>query len=328
MLHFLIVAKFMNIGFLFAFGAALSWSIAGFYITHAAKHLPIPIINILRLTFGVGFVIIAAVIINPSDFVTIFSKNYIQAWLWLGLSGIIALVIGDYLSFKSYAILQPQKASVLTTLSPTTALAFGILLLDEKINIIGIIGIVITIVGVMSISLGRSQRNAIMVNKGGNANKAILYGVLAAACHGLALAFSKKGLVIQRNEGFVISPINASFIRLFVAFLFIVLIAFATGKMKQYYQKINDHKQSRFQTIVASLFNPSLAVSLSMFSILYMDVAVAQTIFSFVPFFTLLIAFFVIKEKVTLQSLIGVLVAIVGVAILIWRMSISNYFGW
>ncbi len=318
----------MSIGFLFAFGAALSWSIAGFYITNAAKHLSIPIINILRLTFGVGFVVIASLIINTNDFAIIFSKNYIQAWFWLGLSGIIALVIGDYLSFKSYAILQPQKASVLTTLSPTTALAFGILLIDEKINTVGVIGILITIVGVMSISLGRSQRNAVRATTMGNANKAILYGILAAACHGLALAFSKKGLIIQRKEGFIISPINASFIRLIVAFIFITVIAFASGKIKLYYQKISEHKQSRFQTILASVFNPSLAVSLSMFSILYMDVAVAQTIFSLVPFFTLLIAFFVLKEKVTMQSLLGVVVAIAGVAILIWRMPIGNYFGW
>jgi drug/metabolite transporter (DMT)-like permease len=61
---------------------------------------------------------------------------------------------------------------------------------------------------------------------------------------------------------------------------------------------------------------------------LYMDVAVAQTIFSLVPFFTLLIAFFVLREKVTLQSLIGVLVAIAGVGILIWRLKINAVLGW
>ena len=64
-----------------------------------------------------------------------------------------------------------------------------------------------------------------------------------------------------------------------------------------------------------------------MFSILYMDVAVAQTIFSLVPFFTLLIAFFILREKVTLQSLIGVLIAILGVGILIWRLKIGALVG-
>jgi drug/metabolite transporter (DMT)-like permease len=318
----------MSIGFLFAFGACLSWSIAGFFITNATKALPVPIINLLRLFFGVSIITIISIAFGFQNFVDLFSIKMIQAWLWLGLSGIVSLVVGDYLSFKSYAILKPQKASVITTLSPTTALLFGIVLLNEKINAIGIIGMLITIIGVISISLGRSQRNAITTNTIAETNKAILYGIAAAACHGLGLALSKKGLMLEKNVGNIISPINATFIRLVVGFLFLSIIAIASGKIKMYYHQIMANKNASKQTFLASIFNPTLAVSLAMLSILYMDVAVAQTIFALVPFFTLLIAFFVLKEKVTTQSLLGVFVAVVGVGILIWRLKISALLGW
>jgi drug/metabolite transporter (DMT)-like permease len=318
----------MSIGFLFAFGACLSWSIAGFYITNATKELPVPIINLLRLFFGVTIITAVSILFGYQNFINLFSTNLVQAWLWLGLSGIVSLVVGDYLSFKSYAILKPQKASVITTLSPTTALVFGILLLNEKINAVGIIGIIITIVGVISISLGRSQRNANTTNTVADTNKAILYGIAAAACHGLGLALSKKGLMLEKNAGNIISPINATFIRLVLGFLFLSIIAIASGKIKMYYHQIMANKNASKQTLIAAIFNPTLAVSLAMLSIMYMDVAVAQTIFSLVPFFTLLIAFFVLKEKVTAQSLLGVFVAVVGVGILIWRLKIGAVLGW
>jgi drug/metabolite transporter (DMT)-like permease len=318
----------MSIGFLFAFGACLSWSIAGFYITNATKKLPVPIINLLRLFFGITIITTVSILFGYQNFIHLFSSKLIQAWLWLGLSGIISLVVGDYLSFKSYAILKPQKASVITTLSPTTALVFGILLLNEKINAIGIIGIIITIGGVISISLGRSQRNANTTNTVADTNKAILYGIAAAACHGLGLALSKKGLMLEKNVGNIINPINATFIRLVVGFLFLSIIAIASGKIKMYYHQIMANKNASKQTLIAAIFNPTLAVSLAMLSIMYMDVAVAQTIFSLVPFFTLLIAFFVLREKVTAQSLLGVFVAVVGVGILIWRLKISVVLGW
>jgi drug/metabolite transporter (DMT)-like permease len=318
----------MSIGFLFAFGACIGWSIAGFIITSATKKLSVPIINLLRLAFGVSFITIITLLFDFQDFIHLFSSNLVQAWLWLGLSGIVSLVVGDHLSFKSYAILKPQKASIVTTLSPTTALIFGILLLNEKINAVGILGIIITVLGVISISLGRSQRNAIQTNITGNTNKAILFGIAAAACHGLGLALSKKGLMLQKEAGNIINPINATFIRLIVGFLFLFIFTLLSGKIKMYYQQIVANKGASKQTFLGSIFNPTLAVTLSMFSILYMDVAVAQTIFSLVPFFTLLIAFFVLKEKVTAQSLLGVLVAVVGVGILIWRLKISAVLGW
>ncbi len=317
----------MSIGYLFAFGACIGWSIAGFIITNATKHLPVPVINLLRLALGVSFITILTLVFNFQDFTHLFSSNLLQAWLWLGLSGIVSLVVGDHLSFKSYAILKPQKASVVTTLSPTTALIFGILLLNEKINMVGIVGIIITIAGVISISLSRSKRDAIQTNTTGNTNKAIFFGIAAAACHGLGLALSKKGLMLQKEAGDIISPINATFIRLIVGFLFLFMLTFFSGKIKMYYQQIVANKNASKQTLLGSIFNPTLAVTLSMFSILYMDVAVAQTIFSLVPFFTLLIAFFVLKEKVTVQSIIGVLVAIAGVGILIWRIRIGELVG-
>ena len=309
----------ISIGFLYAFAATACWAIAAFPLTTASRQIPVTSMNLLRLLLATVFLFIASWVIEGSQFFAIFSADYAKGWLWLGISGIVALVIGDFFSFRSYAILSPQHGSVLTTLSPTSALLFGILLVDEHINWVGIVGMLITIVGVMSISLGRSQRNSIPDHGQGSVPKGILFGILAAACHGAALAFSKKGFVLQTESQHSIGPLSATFIRIVAGMILVYSVSFGTGRLQEAWQHLRDSKAGVKNTIIGTVFNPGLSVALSMVTILYINVAVAQTIFAMVPLFALLIAFFVYKEKITSRSIWGVLAALVGVFLLIWR---------
>lgn len=309
----------LTAGFLYAFAATACWAIAAFPLTAASRQLPVNSMNHLRLLLATVVLFITATVIEGSSFFDIFSAGYGKGWLWLGASGILALVVGDFFSFRSYAILSPQLGSVLTTLSPASALLFGILLVNEHINWIGIAGMIITIVGVMSISLGRSQRDKIPDHGHGSVLKGMLFGILAAACHGGALAFSKRGFIEQLAEGQRIGPLSATFVRVLAAALLIYIISVLTGRIRTVLSHIRDSKPGISNTITGTLFNPILSVSLSMFTILYIDVAVAQTIFAMVPLFALGIAFFYYKEKITTRSVIGVAAALIGVALLIWR---------
>src|SRR6187551_2155471 len=116
----------LSVGFIYAFAATVCWAIAAFPLTAASRQLPVNSMNHLRLLLGSLLLFIAAIIIEGNSFFQIFSADYLQAWLWLGVSGVVALAVGDFFSFRSYAILSPQIGSVLTTMSPTSALLFGI----------------------------------------------------------------------------------------------------------------------------------------------------------------------------------------------------------
>ncbi|MCX6317540.1 MAG: DMT family transporter [Bacteroidetes bacterium] len=306
-------------GFLFAFAATACWAIAAFPLTTASRLIPVSSMNHVRLLLGTVLITIAAWITDSENFLQIFSFHSLYAWIWLGLSGIMALVVGDFFSFRSYAILSPQKGSILTTLSPTSALLFGILLVDEHINWVGIAGMIITIAGVMSISLGRSQRNAIPDHGHGSITKGIVYGILAALCHGGALALSKKGFLVQAAAGHPVGWSGATFIRIASACVLVYAITLVRGQFKEVWSHLGDSKEGIRNTITGSIFNPGLSVALSMITILYINVAVAQTIFAMVPLFALVIAFFIYREKVTLRSLLGICISLIGVALLIWR---------
>jgi drug/metabolite transporter (DMT)-like permease len=78
--------------------------------------------------------------------------------------------------------------------------------------------------------------------------------------------------------------------------------------------------------IAGTVFGPLLAVGCALISIQYIPAAVAQTIFTLVPVVALLIAHFFYREKITTYALGGVVTAILGVGILIWRNEIFSLF--
>jgi drug/metabolite transporter (DMT)-like permease len=215
---------------------------------------------------------------------------------------------------------------LLTSLSPALTLLVGIALLSETVNWIGVVGILITIVGTMYISLGRvsNHSNGVLITKKEN-NKAVLFGVLAASCHGIGIALSKKGILEFIDSGVSIQPISASFIRILFAFFGIIILFLISSYRKRELLPIFKSNENNRLIIFGTIFNPTMGVIMSMYSIAYLNVAVAQTFFSLVPLIALLIAFFYYKEKITFRSALGVGFALLGVVVLIWRNDIHQF---
>ncbi|HMJ45711.1 MAG TPA: DMT family transporter [Ferruginibacter sp.] len=314
------------IGLLTAFLSTICWAISVFPFTKASRLMTVTSMNLLRLLGGTMLVMLTAIIIDR-NFFDIFTVNHFAGWSWLGISGIIALGIGDYFGLKMYTILSPRYGSVLTTLSPATALLLGMILLGENINFFGITGILVTIIGVMSISLGRSERSNIPNHGHGSIWAGILYGIISATCNGAALALSKKGFIEQAATGYNIHPITGSFIRFVAGTLFVVLVMIFNKRLVPNLRNIKKQPAVVLKTAgLGILFGPLLAVSFAMTCIQYIDVAVAQTIFALVPVMALIISHFIYKEKISRYAVIGVIAAIAGVAMLIWRIQLVEYF--
>ena len=314
-----------SIGILIALSGTICWAICVFPFTKAGRLMSVASMNLFRLVVGTILVMLLAVIIETNNFLAVFSYNYIQSWLWLGLSGILALGIGDYFNYRMYVILSPRHGSVLSTLSPAAALLLGIKLLDEHINMVGITGMAITIIGVVSMSLGRAERSNIPDHGHGSVFKGIVLGIIAAICNGAGLVLSKKGFLMQAATGNTIQPVTASFVRFITGTLTVLLVTFLNKKLIPNWRNIKMQPVSVLRiALTGTIFGPVLGVSFALTAIQYIDVAVAQTIFALVPVVALLISHFVYKEKVTRYALAGTLVAISGVAMLIWRIKIAT----
>ena len=315
----------ISTGILFALLTTLSWSICIFPFTQAARRLGSNTLNFFRLILAVIIIGIISLCIGVSEFSEIFSIDYLNAWILLSISGIIGLTIGDYFAFVMYSVLGARIGSVLTTFAPAAALILGGLLINERISFIGILGIAITITGVNFVSLGKSEREKIPDHGHGSITYGIIAGILAALCQGAGLVLAKKGMISHSDVQ--LNPFHATFIRLIAATTSLLIFTLLSGKIKEVIKPIITNKNDGLKYAVGgTIFGPVLGVSLSLFTVSFLDPSVAQTIFSLVPAFALILSVIFLKDKFTRKSLFGLVVAITGVIILIWRDRIKDFF--
>ncbi len=308
------------IGINFALLATLSWSICIFPFTQAARRLGSESLNHFRLLLALLIVGMAAVFIQQENFFQLFHSEYAGAWFWLGLSGIIGLTIGDHFGFAMYAILGPRIGSVLTTFAPASTLLISYFVISEELSWIGILGMFITIVGVIWISLSRGERQLIPDHGHGSIRKGIIFGLLAAICQGAGLVLAKRGMLAEHSLHGDVNPVHATFIRLLIGTASIYLLSFLQGRLRTILIPIFKNKENGLRFAVAgTFFGPVVGVTLSLFTVTFIKASVAQTIFSLVPVFALILSYFLLKERISVRSFIGVVVAIGGVIILIWR---------
>lgn len=303
----------------------LSWTICIFPFTEASRRLGPNTVNHYRLLLAVILLSIILIAFKGFVFLELFTKTHLNNWIWLGLSGVIGLTLGDYFGFTMYAIVGTRLGSLFASLSPGAALIFGYVLLGEQVNYIGILGIIITSLGVAWISLSKAEHAQIPNYGHGKISKGILFGVLSAICQGVGLVLAKKGFYNPKlNEE--INPIHATWIRMLTATITIFLISIIAGKFKTISQPLINNQNNGIKYMIAgTIFGPVIGVSMSLYTISILNVSMAQTIFSLVPVFVLPIAYWIYKEKISIKALLGALIATLGVIMLVWRNEISSF---
>ncbi len=311
-------------GVTFALLTTISWAIGIFPFTIAARRLGVNPLNHFRLVLATIVLFLIALLSAPNFLSSLFLSAHTKAWFWLGLSGVIGLTIGDHFGFVMFTILGPRLGSVLSTFAPGAALITGYFLADDHLSWIGILGMGITMIGVIVLSLSREERDKHEETHHGSMRKGIIYGILAAFCQGIGLVMAKKGMQLEENT--LLPPFQATFIRLFAATASLLLFTLLVRRWKSVVSPLLQNREKGLLPAMAgTLFGPVLGVSLSLFTVSYLDASVAQTIFSLVPVVALLLARIIHKEPIQPKALAGVLVAVSGVVILVWRDSIQGY---
>jgi drug/metabolite transporter (DMT)-like permease len=291
---------------------AICWAVGIFPFTQSTKYFKATHINLMRLLLA--FLILCPFIIIKENLsiIHLFTKPGFQNWLWLGLSGLVGLALGDYFSFSSFKAIGAKNSSIFSTLAPGTAIIFGYVMLGEQINWIGIVGICITILGIVFISLQKNDKHSTLNIHG------IGHAIGAALCQGAGLVLAKKA---YENNAIEIAPFHAALLRIIGSVVVLMVLSFIGKQLKPIARNIID-PQNRIGLVYLSLGTLSgtvLGLTFAMQTISTIDSAVAQTIFSLVPVFAIPLAYFFHKEKITIPIVLGAVIAISGVIVLIWR---------
>jgi drug/metabolite transporter (DMT)-like permease len=290
-------------GELAALATACFWTVTALSFEFAAKRVGSLAVNMIRLTLA--FLILGLFnLVLRGMFLPLDAS--VHAWLWLSLSGLVGLVLGDYFLFKSYAILTSRIAMlIMTTVPPMTAL-IGWLLLGEKMTLLHIFGMFLTVGGIFMAIFsmpenGKKLRLSYPV-------KGIVFALIGAAGQAGGLVLSKYGMGDYNSFA-------ASHIRLIAGMAGYALIILILGKGGLIRNAIHDGKGMRVIAL-GSFFGPFLGISFSLLAVKYTETGIAATIMAIVPILIIAPSVFLFKEKFTWLEIAGAFISVAGVILM------------
>ncbi|MBZ0137160.1 MAG: DMT family transporter [Planctomycetes bacterium] len=309
-----------------AFGTAGCWAMTALFFSAAARRIGQFHVNQIRLVQAC--LLLAAACAVTGAFA---HAPWVQLLL-LALSGLVGLTLGDAALFLCLQILGPRRGSLIMALSPGFAALMMIPLLGETLGWVGVVGMVVTLGGVMWVVLERGQPGEIQ----GKLWLGVSMGVLGAAGQAGGLILSKAGLGMAKPEGLLntasgitaenvvtVSPLYGTLIRMLAGTVILVGYCIAVGRIGETLRKLKD-KKAVGQTSAGAFFGPFIGVTLSLAAVAWTNTAVAATIMAISPVLVIPIVRIVYKQKITWRAVIGALVAIAGVGVLTFRMQIAE----
>jgi drug/metabolite transporter (DMT)-like permease len=313
-----------SLGIMAAFVTLFCWTI-GTLSFAKASHLYAPgSVNRVRLLYACIFLSFITCLISGISPVTLFSKPLPMHWVWLGISGILGLSIGDHFAFSAYKIMGSSRTSLFNTFAPGAALIGGYFMLGEQVNFVGLAGMAVSVSGIIWF-IQTNKKNADQTVDRKHLAKGLIFATLGALGQGLGLVFAKKGLVLEAEYGRLM-PIHATWIRMFIATLSIYAAGLFKIDLVKEFKDITFNKTILKPILTGTIFGPVIGVSMSLFAASVIEVSLAQTIFSLLPISVIITAFLLGKEKLEASSIIAALISVAGVFVLVWRNEILGVF--
>ncbi|GAB5493120.1 MAG: DMT family transporter [Phototrophicaceae bacterium] len=242
-----------------------------------------------------------------------------QPWFWLGLSGFIGLALGDGLLFQAFVMIGPRLSMLVFSLSPVLGAILAWLFLGENLGAQDILGIFITVGGIILVVTERTKKpdddtNAKPKNDIEENPRHYIYGILFALGGALGQAGGQVLAKIGLANDF--PTFSALLIRIIVATAIIWALTIAQKELMSSYHNLKANPRAIGMLVFATILGPVLGVWLSLVAIQNSPIGIATTLSSLTPIFLIPIAYFVFGDKVTKQAIIGTLIAVAGSTLL------------
>jgi drug/metabolite transporter (DMT)-like permease len=296
----------LYIGELAGLATSIMWTGTSTFFTLAGRKIGSVVLNRIRLILAAIFLMLTHWILfgNPVPFYAS-STNLI----WLSLSGVIGLVLGDAFLFQAFVLIGPRLSMLLMSLAPVIATITSWFFLDEKLGLLPIVGIMVTVMGIAAVVSDRPERNH-TIEENRDYGRGLLFGLGGAAGQALGLVTSKLGLVNN------FPALSGNVIRMLAAVIVMWVLTIVLGQVRTTIYSFIHAGKARLQVLGGAIFGPFLGVWLSLIAVQNTEVGIASTLMSLPPIFLLPVGRILFKEQIGWRSLVGTIIALMGVAIL------------
>lgn len=289
-----------------ALATALFFTATSTMFTLAGRQVGSLVLNRSRLVLAIIFLTGAHLLLG----IPLPLHTALNRWMWLSLSGVIGLVLGDAFLFQAFIWIGPRLSMLLMSLAPVLAAILAWLFLSEALTGWQVGGVLITLLGISWVILDRNgfqQKNTVDKR---NYLMGILFGLGAATGQAVGLITAKEGL------GGNFSALSGTLIRMLAAALTLWGFTFLRGQAGATVKQVTSHPQASLFILGGAFTGPFLGVTFSLLAIQHTEVGIASTIMALPPVFLLPVGYFVFKERLGWQAFFGTALAMIGVALL------------
>lgn len=292
-----------HLGELAALTTAVCWTFTAIAFESAGKKVGSLSVNIIRLVIAFALLSIYTFFTRGIGFpIDATSTN----WTWLLISGLIGFVIGDLFLFQAYVMIGSRISLLIMSAVPPITAITGFLLLGERISLLGMIGMFITIGGIAIVILSRSADEKKV--KLAHPAKGLLFAFIGALGQAFGLIFSKFGMGEY-------NPFAATQIRIIAALVGFCIIITVGRRWKEIIDSFQ-HKIAIRNISIGAFFGPFLGVSFSLLAVQHTATGIVSTITSLSPILIIPASIMIFKEKVLPKEIFGALISLVGVSFL------------
>jgi len=302
-------------GELAALTTAVCWSFTAIFFSEAGRRIGSFRVNALRLLFAVSIYAVVLLFTTGRLFPEDINREQV---IWLAVSGLIGLVIGDGCGFKALVMIGPRLTTLLWATAPIMATIAAWVFLGENLHIIQILGIVTTVGGVSWVVAERKYRGVSHFGlhgghpDSGSLSKGVLLGLLAALGQATGLVLSKHAML---DLGGTVDPLPASFIRMLASVIIIWLFAAMRGKFIDTLRALKQGPAVLY-SLGGAVCGPFFGVWTSLIAVKYIAAGIAATLNATTPIWIIPGVVLYYKERITVRAVLGAVIAVLGIMIL------------
>lgn len=289
-----------------AVATSFCWSVNSIQFTLAGRRVGSRVVNRVRLALAVVFLSLSHLFLYGELWPT---GAELHRWGWLGLSGIVGLIIGDGSLFQAFLRIGPRRSMMLMTLVPVISTFAAWLLLGETLLPVEILAILITVGGVAWVVSEKRADTDLVGDDPVDRALGVLLGLCGAAGQAVGLVAAKRGLVGA------FPPLSATVIRMLIAGAALWILTAIRGQVRPTWQALKD-REARFYIAAGAFVGPFVGVWLSLIAVRTAPVGIASTLMSLSPIVLIPFDYWLFNESITARSVLGTVVALVGTATL------------
>lgn len=262
-------------------------------------------VNLFKASLGCLLFWITTTILSLGDADVFAGCGAHEAWI-LALSGAIGLAAGDYCYFVAIDRVGVRQATLLHGTAPLWLLIFSFIGPGDGLGTLQIVGILLVVGGVLDVTRRRVDAGSAPAAR---VRSGTVFGLLAAVGQAVGILVAKPPTDACEN------PILISAVRLSGAVAGLVVIAGLLGQLPAFVRLIREREGGRraIEPVFLGTFCGVLCMTVAIDSA---HEAVAGAVLSLTPVFAVPVSYWLFKEPVRWQTLIGTCIATAGVALI------------